>query len=190
MDPAVRLQLVYHVGRAHAAKGHLGRRRLATVSGLSEMSVRLELQRLRDAGWATLARSGVELTKSGRRRFASVLDRICAVHEVDLTSLRLDACALAGLVAGPVREPAWTLRDRAIREGATGLLLFQHEANGWCFAHNHELIETHNPTDAVTIRDAFPKAGQRDRLILASAPDRRRAGLGLWHVINAIVWDS
>lgn len=190
MDPAAGLQLVYHIGKARAAKKHIGRRRLASISELTEMSVRLELQRLRDAGWVTVDRSGIELTESGQRRFSSVLDRIREVREIDLTSLRIDTCMLAGLVAAPTSDSAWTLRDHAVREGATGLLLLEYEASGWCFTHNHEPIVVHNPEDAETVRAAFPEAGQQDRLILASAPDRRRAGLGLWHVIRAIVWDS
>ena len=50
MNPALRLQLVYYIERACLANEHIGRRRLAQVSGLTEMSVRLELQRLRDIG--------------------------------------------------------------------------------------------------------------------------------------------
>lgn len=183
MDPAVRLQLVYHVDRAQAAKGRLGRRRLAAVSGLSEMSVRLELQRLRDSGWVTLARSGVELTKSGRRRFSSVLDRIRDVREVDLTSLRLGAYALAGLVAAHERSAVWAVRDLAVREGATGLLLLRCSAAGWSFSHNDEPVAEHNPTDAATLATTFPKATANDRLVVAFAPDLGCAGLALWRVL-------
>jgi len=186
MDPAVRLQLVYHVGRAHAAKGHLGRRRLAAVSGLSEMSVRLELQRLRDAGWVTLDRSGVELTKSGRRRFACVLDRICAVREVDLTSLRLDACALAGLVAAYERSAVWAVRDLAVREGATGLLLLRFSAAGWSFSHDGELVAERNPADAATLATTFPEAIADDSLVVAFAPDLGSVGLALWRVLGEL----
>jgi len=189
MDPAVRLQLVYHVDRAQAAKGHLGRRRLAAVSGLSEMSVRLELQRLRDAGWVTLDRSGVKLTKSGRRRFASVLDRIRDVREVDLTSLRLDACALAGLVAVHERSAVWAVRDLAVREGATGLLLLRFSPAGWSFSHDGELVAERNPADAATLATIFRDAIADDSLVVAFAPDLGSVGLALWRVLGDLAAD-
>jgi len=185
MDPAIRLQLIYYVGKAH-----LGRRRLAAVSGLSEMSVRLELQRLRDAGWVTIDRSGVELTKSGRRRFASVLNRIRDVCEVDLTSLRLDACALAGLVATHERSAVWAVRDLAVREGATGLLLLRFSALGWSFSHDGEPVAERNPTDAGTLATTFPEATADDRLVVAFAPDLGSAGLALWRVLGELAVGS
>lgn len=186
MDPAVRLQLVYHVGRTHTAKGHLGRRRLAAVSGLSEMSVRLELQRLRDAGWVMLDRSGVELTKSGRRRFAPVLDRIRDVREVDLTTLRLGTRALAGLVATHERSSVWEVRDLAVREGATGLLVLRFSATGWSFSHDGEPVAERNPADAATLVTTFPQATADDRLVVAFAPDVGSAGRALWRVLGEL----
>lgn len=190
MDPAAGLQLVYHIGRAHADKQHIGRRRLAAVSGLTEMLVRLELQRLREAGWVIVDRSGIELTESGYGRFASALDRIREVCDIDLTSLRLDVCTMAGHVSALTGDPGWTLRDLAIREGATGLLLIQYKNGSWRFTHNQELIALHNSSDEAVIQATFPNPVEQDQLILASAPDRRRAGLGLWHVIEAVVGDS
>ena len=187
MNSALRLQLVYYIERACLANEHIGRRRLAQVSGLTEMSVRLELQRLRDIGNVAVARAGIEMTKSGRREYATMLGQIRNVCEVDLSSLRLDAHTLAALIAVETGDPAWTLRDLAIREGATGLLLLQYEGECWRFTHNQEPIALHNSEDAATIGAAFPDAVEQDRLILASAPDRRSAALGLWHVIESIV---
>jgi len=189
MDPAVRLQLVYHVDRVHTAKGHLGRRRLAAVTGLSEMSVRLELQRLRDAGWIVLDRSGVELTKSGRRRFTPILDRIRDVRKVDLTTLRLGTCALAGLVAIHERSAVWAVRDMAVREGATGLLLLRLSAAGWSFSHDGEPVAERNPADAATLVTVFPQATADDRLVVAFAPDVGSTGRALWRVLGELAAD-
>ena len=74
-----------------------------------------------------VARAGIEMTKSGRREYATMLGQIRNVCEVDLSSLRLDGHTLAALIAVETGDPAWTLRDLAIREGATGLLLLQYE---------------------------------------------------------------
>jgi len=184
MESADRSHLVYRIGRAAATGTRLGRRRLAACCGLSEMSVRLELERLRDAGWATLDRSGVDLTAAGRRRFASLLDRIRDVRAVELTTLRLDACALAGLVAAPERAAAWEVRDLAVRQGATGLLLLRFAAQEWTFSHDDEPIVERNPDDALVLIDAFPEAVVGDRLVVAFAPDMASATLALWHVLG------
>lgn len=189
MDPTVQLQLVYHIGRACPAKGRLGRRRIAIVSGLSEMSVRLELERLRNDGWVTLDRSGVELTKSGRRRFASMLNRIRDVREVNLTSLRLGDYGLAGLVAAHESSAVWAVRDLAVREGATGLLLLRFSGAGWLFSHDDEPVAKRNPTDAAILATTFPEAITDDRLVIAFAPDLGSAGLALWRVLGELIAD-
>jgi hypothetical protein len=186
-DSVVALQLVFHVGQAR-----LGRRRLAIRTGLSEMTVRLELERLRELGFVRLRRSGAEFTRAGREHFAPLFDRVRAILELELTSLRLDAVTLAAHLEAPERSPVWTIRDRAIREGATGLILlrFGPGPEGWSFTHNDEPIEAQNPRDAAAIVAALPAPCVGDRLLIVSGPDRRRAGLGLWRVIREIVWDS
>jgi len=69
--PAITHQLVFLLARQK-----LGRRSLAQRSGLSEMAVRLELERLRDEGLVAPVKSGVTLTDSGERRFRSLLAHV------------------------------------------------------------------------------------------------------------------
>ncbi|TSA49489.1 hypothetical protein D4R47_03740, partial [archaeon] len=66
---ATTLQLVFLLGREC-----LGRRRLARRADLSEMTVRIQLERLRDQGFLVLDKSGGALTSVGKERFAPVLD--------------------------------------------------------------------------------------------------------------------
>ncbi len=178
-------QLIFWIDRAT-----LGRRRLAVRTGLSEMTVRLELERLRDLGLLSLRRSGAELTKAGRARFRWLFDRVKAVSEPDLTSLRLDEVAVAALVTTEEKSPAWRQRDLAIREGATGLLLLRLRPEGWCFAENDEPVAVHNQEDAAVLKAAFPVSCVEDRLIIAFGPDRRCAGLGLWRVVGKMAGDT
>ncbi|MGB2982816.1 MAG: hypothetical protein WBC63_03010 [Candidatus Bipolaricaulia bacterium] len=178
------LQLIYHVG----LEG-LGRRRLAESTGLSEMTVRLELERLRERGYVDLKRAGPELTNQGRHHFAPVFERIGAVQALELTTLRLDAVALAAYSFLKESPPAWAIRDVAIREGATGLVLLQYSESGWSFTHDDEPVRLRNAHDALTIETAFPDPACEDGLIIASAPDRRLAGLGLWGAIGGVLFD-
>jgi hypothetical protein len=179
------LQLVYHIGQAS-----LGRRRLSTCTGLSEMRVRLELERLRERGLLILRRSGAGLTGAGRRHFALLFDRVRAVREPELSKLQLDEVTIAALLAAVKTSPAWVHRDQAVREGAAGLVLLRFRSNHWCFAHNDEPVHLRNPQDAAAIESSFPERRDEDRMILAFGPDRLRAGLGLWRVVSDIVWSS
>jgi hypothetical protein len=176
------LQLAYHIMHAR-----LGRRRLGLRTGLTEMTVRIELERLRDRGLVRLQRSGVVLTPAGRRCFAKFLESIRSVTEIELTSLRVDDLGLAAHLATRDTTPVWALRDAAIREGATGLLLLRFGPDGWRFAHNDEPIRLRNSQDSATLDAAFPDPREEDLLLIASGPDLKRAGLGLWRAILTVL---
>ena len=184
MNPtAVMHQLVYLL-----AKEKLGRRSLAQRTGLSEMMVRLELERLRDKSWVTLSRPGATLTNRGRKRFAVLLTPIKVVQELSLTSLASDETSLAALVSCREGQPVWWYRDHAVREGASAMVMLRYATDGWCFAHDMERIGIQNVRDEGTIEGAFPEKEEGDLLIIVSAPDRRRAGLGLWRVITELLF--
>lgn len=183
MDESVALQLAYHISVAR-----LGRRRLAAQTGLSEMAVRIELERMRDRGFVRLARSGVELTAAGRRHFRGLLDRIVRVGPVGLSpSLRLDDVALAAHLTSGVPDSVWAVRDAAVREGATGLLLLRYGPRGWAFAHDGEPVGLRNPRDADAIGAAFPDPSDGDFLPIAFGSNAKDAGLGLWRAVLVLL---
>ena len=164
-----------------------GRRSLARRTGLSEMAVRLELERLRDAGLLTLGKSGATLTDSGKERFAPLLSHVKRVREIALHFLAQDAVTLAGLLSFSATRPPWWYRDHAVREGASAMILIRCCVEGLYFAHSKEQIGTHNPHDEQVIEGAFPFRRGGDLLIIVTAPDRKRAGLALWRVIGEIL---
>ncbi len=183
MDESVALQLAYHISRSR-----LGRRRLAVLTGLSEMAVRIELERMRDRGFVTLRRSGVELTAAGRRHFRGLLGPIARVASVGLSpSLRLDDVGLGAHLTSGVTDSVWAIRDEAVREGATGLLLLRHGPKGWAFAHDGEPVDLRNPRDAEAIGAAFPDPSDGDFLPIAFGADVKQAGLGLWRAVLALL---
>jgi len=169
----------------------LGRRKLAERSGLGEMVVRLEVERLRDQGLIQLDRAGCRLTPKGIRRFGPLLNPVRRVIPVDLIELRMDGVHLAahliahraGFLDGP---SAWTLRDAAIREGATGLISLSWSGTDWTFAHNAEPVRTLNPKDAERLAETFPEPGPEDSLLVAAASDPVSCSSGLWAVIRAL----
>ena len=180
--PVITHQLVFLLAREK-----LGRRSLAQRSGLSEMTVRLELERLRDEGLVAPVKSGVTLTDSGERRFRSLLAYVRALKELSLASLARDEVTLAALISQAERRPVWWYRDQAIREGATAMVMLRYAKEGWCFAHDMEAIGIQNPRDELVIEQAFPTRTQSDLLAIVTAPDRLRASLGLWSVITEVL---
>jgi len=164
-----------------------GRRSLARRTGISEMTVRLELERLRDAGFLTLGKSGATLTDSGKERFVPLLSHVKRVCEIVLRSLAQDAVTLAALLSCPAARPPWWYRDHAVREGASAMLLIRCCVDGLYFSHSKEQVGTHNPHDEQVLKEAFPFRREGDLLIIVTALDRKRAGLGLWRVINEIL---
>lgn len=84
--PAITHQLVFLLAREK-----LGRRSLAQRSGLSEMTVRLELERLRDEDLVAAVKSGVTLTDSGERRFQPLLAHVSGKTAINIQNLVTEA---------------------------------------------------------------------------------------------------
>ncbi len=183
MGESVALQLAYHISTTR-----LGRRRLAVQTGLSEMAVRIELDRMRDRGFVRLLRSGVELTAAGRRHFRDLLEPIVRVASVGLSpALQLDDVDLAAHLASGAPDSVWAVRDAAVRAGASGLLLLRYGPEGWAFAHDGESVGLRNPRDAEAIDAAFPAPSDGDLLPIVFGANAKDAGLGLWRAVITLL---
>lgn len=168
----------------------LGRRSLARRADLSEMTVRLELERLQNKGLITTDRRGVTLSALGRERFSPLLTHIKQVAEPSLQSLVQDTATQAALLSCPIARPPWWYRDLVIREGGSALILIHYRPEGWCFSHNEEKISDQNPHDERVIEDAFPLRQEGDLILIVSAPNRKSAGISLWRVISEILSET
>jgi len=183
-DPAT-LQLVFLVSRERQ-----GRRRLAQRTELSEMTVRLALDRLRNEGYLTIDKLGAILTELGRERFSLVLHHVERIREITLHSLAQDAVTLGALLSLSAAKPSWWYRDHAIREGASAMILIRCSVNGLYFSHSKEQIGAHNPQDEQVIKGAFPFRREGDLLVIVTASDRKSASLALWRVIGEVLSET
>lgn len=162
----------------------LGRRRLAERAGLSEMTVRLELDRLRSQGFVQLDRSGCALTDEGLRTFSPVLNLVVKVAPLDLSGLRIDVISLAAHLRIRQQSPAaWQLRDEAIREGASGLIMLVQSNGEWIFTHDQEPVRVQYLNDAEQLEQTFPEVNPSDLVVIVPGPDERVCAQGLWRVI-------
>lgn len=176
------LQLLHEIRRRPS-----GRRRLAEATGRSEMAVRLELDRLRGRGLIELRREGPRITEAGRRGFEQLFRSVHDVQSIELSALQLDEVGVGAHILLAIEAPAWVLRDLAVRQGASGLVLLRREGGTWRFAHDGEPVGLRNPRDDGRIEKAFSGASSGDALILSFGPDRRSAGCGLWAVLAEIL---
>ena len=185
-DPIVALRLAYLIQAER-----LGRRRLAERIGLGEMQVRLELDELRNRGLIRWDRTGCALTEQGLRTFSSVLSLVRDVQSLDLHGLKLDRANLAAhLVAHASVPAAWQLRDEAIREGATGLILLIQQNGEWTFAHNQEPLRIQSPKDSDQLDRVFSEANPCDLALVVAGADGTTCAQGLWRAIRAIAQSS
>lgn len=165
----------------------LGRRRLADRTGLSEMFVRLELEHLRDRGLVRLDRRGCELTDEGLRLFSPALKLVAKVMPVELSDLRIDVVNLAAQLTGMTHVPAaWKLRDEAIREGASGLIMLSQQDGEWTFSHDQEPLRVQYSVDAEQLEQCFGGGNPNDILLIVPGPDRNVCARGLWGAIRVI----
>lgn len=172
------------------SRGPCGRRGLARATGLGEIVVRRELERLERLGFVALERRGTRLTPRGREEFAPILIGIKEVKELQLRELALDRFTLGAALAGAEATkgrglpiPSWRLRDLAIREGASGAILMAFSGSRLIFSDSGEELSARNPQDGALLRESFPGLEEGDLLVLVSAPERKGAHLGLWRII-------
>ena len=170
------------------AHWRLGRRRLARCTGLSEMAVRLALERLRAKGLVELAPRGAALTPKGHSRFLPVATRVKGVCPLGLSSLARGPVAVGALVKASPSRPPWWYRDLAVREGAEELLLLAFRSGALRFPQTSEPVEAKNPEDAARLRQAFAGMREGDLVVVAGGPTLGAASRGLWRVIGALLF--
>ncbi len=167
----------------------LGRRTLVQETGITEMTVRTHLNKLRSAGLVQMAKAGTSLTAPGREAFAPLKERVRWVGALALRDLALDDHGAAALLRSSSQElkESWRYRDAAVREGATGALLLVRAEGGWSFSDEPLPLGERYPEDAALLERALSRAGVRaqegDALVVAFGPEPSTARRGLWRVV-------
>lgn len=177
-EPALGLQLLYHLQH-----DTVGRRRLAHRIGRTEMVVRKALDELRVAGLIHVDRNGLRWTPLASTRYGDLMRSVRSVGSLALNLWGESVeTSIAHLGITP-RKQAWALRDAALAQGASGLVLLTFVSGLWRFAHNAEPLEEKNPSDAMALRCKLSEPKIGDALILVRAAIPTAAGQGLWTAI-------
>lgn len=172
-------------------EGALGRRTLVRQTGITEMTVRTHLEKLRAAGLVTMVKAGTLLTPSGLEVFSNGLQRIAHVGPLPLAELTLDRHNAAALVkrAGEALRGGWRYRDLAVRAGASGALFLTRGSEDWHLSDEEHPLREHNPQDTKTIEARYP-AQPGDGLVIAFSSKSALAGLSLWEILTALITTS
>lgn len=181
MESYLRLQLLFLLTQAR-----LGRRSLAKLTGFPELTVRRELERLREQRIIDFSKAGALLTDSGKEQYRSSLAAIGGVTDISLQELVLDRYSVAAILHTKEIKSTWQYRDLAIKEGATAVLFIRCGRKGLYFVDSLDKLAKKNPRDSETIAATFI-CSEDDLIIIVFAPVKRIADRSLWRVINVII---
>ncbi|MFB6295176.1 MAG: DUF4443 domain-containing protein [Candidatus Nanohaloarchaea archaeon] len=171
------LAAIYHIG-----KEDIGRRRLADEIGLTESKTRTMLDHLRETGYIE-----VQETLALTGRGADVRDELAAcikdVAPVSLDYLADDRETLAVLVTGASLESELSLRDEAVRAGASGVTILQYDG-GFRFPDRAEPDNDAYRGDRGRLDAVFgERASDGDLLLAVFAGTMADATAGMWRTL-------
>ncbi len=138
--------------------GPVGRKKLSSIMGIGEGSIRSLIKRLRDMKLIYVDRSGCSLTKRGRE-FVRKIRRVMIGPE----KLRLDLIgdeAYAILIKGfKGRVNILEMRDEAVRVGGKGAIILVRSGNDILFPETGEPLSKYHPRDEKAIMGLSPLEG-------------------------------
>jgi hypothetical protein len=167
----------------------LGRRTLVDQTGITEMTVRTHLNRLRDMGWVSMEKAGTQLTDPAKERLDPLFEQVISLKELKVSKqLAVEAFNSAALVRGCKRsmKKSLYLRDTAVRAGAAGAIFLFREGSDWKFIEDASSFREQNPKDAEVLQQVFQPEDE-DVLIMSFASNLRFARAGLWSVIAEMI---
>ncbi len=165
----------------------LGRRSLARKTGLSEMTIRMQVNELRNLNLLSVTKSGTSLTESGRRAFSHLYDHVLSTCPLSLQSLIQDDASFGTLVTLKLQQPPWTYRDIAIQNGATSLVALTCHCRHFRFYDTSETVDEQNPVDSNTLNAFFSDRPQDAIVLITGAPDYNSARNALWYIITDLL---
>ncbi|MFB6116656.1 MAG: DUF4443 domain-containing protein [Candidatus Nanosalina sp.] len=180
-----------NVGKFHAyaaiyliGEKHLGRRRLAEELGLTESKTRTMLKHLKNSGYIQTG-DKTRLTSEGEKILSEIQERLQKVSEADLGYLGMGEEAVAALVKLEEDFNVIQLRDEAVRAGARGLTVLEHQKN-FTFPEDEDPEEERFKKDTELLEEIFaPEKG--DKLLISSGDSEEDARKGLWRALHHLL---
>ncbi len=181
--PHLSMGLVHHL-----REGALGRRTLVERTGWTESVVRTELEKLEAHGWVGFAKPGTSLTPQASERLAGFFDQVPRVERLGLAEIELDRSACGALVRAHADPPkTWQVRDSAVREGASGILVLRKEPSGLRLLDVDASFSRRNPHDAARVESALGPCDVGDFVVIVFAADPGRAMAATWRALIDLV---
>lgn len=163
-----------------ANSSYVGRKTLATKSGLGEGAVRTILRKLKEGGYVDTIRSGCYLTRSGRALAKSIhtdMSDVVPIPKSDLT-MGDNQAALILRGAGKNVHLGIEQRDSAIRIGAAGATTYAMKSGKFAIPGGSSNCEKDYPSQAWSYLKRNLRPKNEDAVILCGARDEVSAKLG------------
>lgn len=152
---------------------NIGRIRLSRELGLGEGATRTLLKHLKNEGLTDSSRSGLSLTKTGKKLFSELRSKLSPCKEVPSSPLTLGSCNIAVLVRNSAKAVASGMeqRDVAIKSGASGATTLVFSNNKLTLPMGEENISESMPDlHNKLVKEFSPK---EDDVIIVGCGDKK-----------------
>lgn len=177
VNEALNSQIAYILNQ-----NRLGRRTLAKKTGYTESVIRTQLEKLQNQGLVQMTKLGTELTQKGKKVYKKVLEKIKGIKPLELGELQVDKINLSALIEGVDNFKTWSLRDLAVKKGATGAIFISCIDDELNFTDSDQKVVKRNPQDVQIIKKAFPQRYDQDLILIVFGPKRCEVNRGLWEI--------
>ena len=157
----------------------VGRIRLSKEVGLGEGTTRTLLKHLKNEGVTQSSRSGISLSREGKKLFSDLRNKFSESVEVPRSPLTVGAFNIAVLVrnAAPAIGSGMEQRDAAIKSGASGATTLVFSSTKLALPHREENFSKSMPELHDKLVTALnPK--ENDVIIIGSGANRNLAEIG------------
>jgi len=163
-----------------ANSSYVGRKNLASKSGLGEGAVRTILRKLKDGGYVDTIRAGCYLTHSGKALAKSIYSNMSDVIPIPKSDLTMgdNQVALDLRGAGKNVHSGIEQRDSAIRIGAAGATTYVVRSGKFAIPGGSSNCEKDFPSQVWSRLKRDLKPRNDDAVILCGARDEVSAKLG------------
>ncbi len=163
-----------------ANSSYVGRKTLATRSGLGEGAVRTILRKLREGGYVGTIRSGCYLSRSGKALAKSIHSDVSDILPIPKSDLTMGDSQVALILRGAGKNVHSGIeqRDSAIRVGAAGATTYIMKSGRFAIPGGSSDCEKDYPSQVWSYLRKELKPKNDDAVILCGARDEVSAKLG------------
>lgn len=159
-------------------EGSIGRKRLSSLMGIGEGSVRSLVRRLKEAGYLEISRNGCYLSSKGKRELRELREVLRGPISMELSRSfggKVHAFLIKGVKVDGSKLNVLRLRDEAVRAGGEGAVILLYLGGKLLFPETMEPLERYKSRDAEALKKELqPDEGDIVVIGLGKTPKESR----------------